>query len=273
MTMNNEEIKWLESYKEEVSGYYAPLFDGSGIDFKDWDKLLQRFADAVDNVLSGGRQLFSAAYEAHNELCIADAIISNPNPKFIALEYEPPLIDCAQSIDFRAIAEDESAVYVDVKTIKPSPKDRWDQFERAIKERWFPENIEVMMSKEWLGGELWHSKFTARSRMLKYTLELEQKINDSTFTEDNYIFALALCCDGFSWHHDELEDFVHYYYSGSYRFDDPLADVQSRYMDEKGLAFRQTISRFVYVQRSWWDVQHKRINWNVQPPTLPDFKI
>ena len=42
----------------------------------------------------------------------------------------------------------------------------------------FLENNVVAVSKEWMGGEIWHQMFAARARMLEYTLELEGKIRD-----------------------------------------------------------------------------------------------
>lgn len=72
------------------------------------------------------------------------------------LVYEPPLPGCAQSIGFRAVSADVLTVYVDVKTIRPEPKDRWEHFEKAVREGWFPENVTLAVSKEWLGGEIWH---------------------------------------------------------------------------------------------------------------------
>jgi hypothetical protein len=120
--------------------------------------------------------------EAHNELCVASAILANEKPHTARLEYEPPLQDCKKSIDFRATAEDGSLNYVDVKTIKPLSKDRWDQYEKAREEKWLPENVHVILEKEWLGGEMWHSMFAARGRMLEYALELEAKIAEATLS-------------------------------------------------------------------------------------------
>src|ERR1035437_3150565 len=103
---------------------------------------MNRFTEAVTAVLNHGFSKFSAVEEAHNELCIAATLLANENPRFARLDYEPQHEGSAQSIDFRATTEDGLTVYVDVKTIQPKAKDRWDQFERANEEKWFPDRSE-----------------------------------------------------------------------------------------------------------------------------------
>jgi hypothetical protein len=228
--------------------------------------LLNRFNAAIESVLKNGRGHFRAVDEAHNELCVASALLANTKLKFIRLEYEPPLPGCAKTIDFRATAEDGQIAYVDVKTIKPESTDRWDQFERALAEGWFPENIIVGISKEWLGGEIWHAWFAARGRMLEYSLELEQKITEGGLAADNVIPVLALCGDGFRWHQDQLEDFVSFYYSSVHRSDDTFAQVERKHVTDKKISLKRTISRFAYFQRKQGEVRPNRMNWHVRPP-------
>ena len=94
------------------------------------------------------------------------------------------------------MTSDGVTVWLDVKTIKPEPKDKWEQFERAREDDLIPENVIVGLFKEWMGGEIWHGWFAARGRMLEYTLELEQKIREAGLNKQtNTAFCLALC-----WH-------------------------------------------------------------------------
>jgi len=224
----------------------------------------------VDAVKTNGRSLFRAVDEAHNELCIASAILENKEPQFTCLEYEPPINGCAKSIDFLATSN-ELKVYVDVKTIKLVATDRWEQFEKAQAEGWLPGNVNITLEKEWLGGELWHNMFAARSRMLEYSLELELKIAEGNLSEGNTLFVLALCGEGFYWHQDEPEDFVSYYFSGTHRDDDPFSKAEARDIQDKNIGITQTISRFACMLRPQGDVLQKRLNWNVQPPRDPHF--
>jgi hypothetical protein len=270
--IDQEEVKWIKSYAVEVTTVFGGEFDSQAARFKDSKKLLQRFDKAVNSMLSKGRRLVAAVDEAHNELCVASQLLANADPRFTLVEYEPILPRCAKSIDFRARTDQGRTLYVDVKTIKPKPTDRWDHFEKAKKEGWFPENVQVILSKPWLGGELWHNMFTARARMLEYALELEAKIRDCTLVEDdNTFFIIVFCGDGFHWRQDGLEDFVSFYRTGSHRADDPFSKVETKDIADKNITLNRTITRFACMNRSQFAIRHRRLNWNVQPPKAPTF--
>ena len=270
--LGEEDIAWVKAYAEEVSNAFEDIFNGPKDRFKDGPRLIERFKAAIEEVLKNRRGKFRAVDEAHNELCIAAAILQNSNPKFTVLEYELTLARCAKTIDFCAKIADGVTLFIDVKTIKPVPKDRWEQFEKALEERWLPDNVKLIFSKEWLGGELWHNRFAARSRMLEYTLELEQKIADCKLQADKTFFALMLCWEGFYWHESELEDFVSFYFTGAHRFDDPFSKAETKYIGERKLKLARTISRFACMRRPQGDVHQKRLNWNVQPPRDPSYQ-
>jgi hypothetical protein len=267
-----EEIAWITGYAATVTTYFESIFGNANDRFNDGPRLVERFKRAVEKVLKDGRGNFRAVDETHNELCVAAAILQNPNPQFVMLDYEPALYGCAKTIDFRVTTVDGATVFVDVKTIKPVPKDRWEQFERALKEGWLSENVRVTLSKEWLGGEIWHEMFAARSRMLEYTLELEQKIANCQLQAERTSFVLMLCGEGFYWHKDELEDFVSFYFMGRYRSDDPFSKAEAKYIEEKKLSIAKTVSRFACMRRPKGDVEQKRLNWNVQPPHDPCYQ-
>ncbi|MDP3589411.1 MAG: hypothetical protein Q8R54_02610, partial [Methylobacter sp.] len=252
----------------EVLKVFRLRLESASDRFETPQPLLDRFTSAVDAVKTHGWSLFRAVDEAHNELCIASAILENQEPKFTCLEYEPPILGCAQSIDFLATAGDLK-VYVDVKTIKPLAKDRWEQFEKAQAEEWLPNNVNIMLEKEWQGGELWHNMFAARSRMLEYSLELEQKIAEGNLSEGNSLLVLAFCGEGFYWHQDELEDFVSFYYSGAHRNDDPFSKAEAQHIQDKHISIAKTISRFACMRRLQGNILQKRMNWNVQPLRSP----
>lgn len=266
-----DDIAWVREYAADVQKTFGQAFDAASDRFKDGKVLLYRFNAAIKSVLHNGRGHFRAVDEAHNELCVASALLANTKLKFVRLEYEPPLPGCARTIDFRSTADNRQIAYVDVKTIKPEDTDRWEQFEKAKAEGWFPDNIIVGISEEWLGGEIWHAWFAARSRMLEYSLELEQKIADAGLAADNVITVLALCGDGFRWHQDQLEDFAAFYSTGVYRGDDTFSQVERRYMTDKKISLQRNISRFAYFQRKQGEMHPNRVNWNVRPPRDPFF--
>jgi hypothetical protein len=267
----DEFVEWARTYADDVTSTFGTQFKAAGNRFRDSICLMNRFTEAVNNVLSNDGAKFRAVDEAHNELCIASALLSNPNPRFDSIEYEPPLTSGKKTIDFRATTKDNQTVYIDVKTINPEAKDRWDQYERAQKEGWFPKNAHVMLDQQWLGGELWHNKFAARSRMLEYAVELERKIKECKLATTNIMFVLALCGEGFVWHQDELEDFVWFYYTKSHRFDDPFSKAEIKDIEINKITLTRAISRFACMSRPQGEIQHKRLNWHVRPPRDPIF--
>lgn len=270
-THRSEFADWVRTYAADVTNTFGAQFKEAGSRFKGSNRLMSRFTEAVNNVLSNDSTKFRSVDETHNELCIASALLSNPNPRFESIEYEPPLASCAKTIDFRATINDNQTIYVDVKTINPEAKDRWDQYDKAQKEGWFPKNVHVMLDQQWLGGELWHNKFAARSRMLEYAIELEQKIGESKLTTINTFFVLALCGEGFVWHQDELEDFVWFYYSNAHRFDDPFSKAEIKDIEINKIKLTRSISRFACMSRPQGEIRHKRLNWRVWPPSDPIF--
>lgn len=271
MPLSTEDASWVQKYSKEVIDTFEPQFRDGHKRFIGWERLVKRFSGAIELLLTKDDAKFRAVDEAHNELCVASALLHNAEPKFTLLEYEPSLEKTKKSIDFRGMTDGDQTIYIDVKTIKPEPKDRWDQFEKATSEGWIPANIVVSLSEEWLGGELWHNMFTARGRMLEYTLELESKINEGKLTAENTYFVLAICGEGFHWHVSNLEDFVAFYFTGKHRGDDPFSLAELKWMEANNASLSKVIHRFACMNRPQGDIFPRRLNWNVQPPKLPTF--
>jgi hypothetical protein len=249
VSLTPDDITWAKAHTEQVTQAFGPDFAAASDRFTQGQVLLDRFNAAIETVLKNGKGHFSAVDEAHNEICIASALLGNTRLRFIRLEYEPPLRGCAKTIDFRATADTGQIAYVDVKTIKPQAADRWDQFEKATKEGWIADNVNVAIAEEWLVGETWHAWFAARARMLEYTLELERKIADAKLAGENKLLVLALCSDGFRWQQDGLEDFVSFYYNGVHRSDDAFSKAELKYISDKKMTLNRTISQFAYMKR------------------------
>jgi hypothetical protein len=271
VNLDKDDIAWVRAHAAAVTEAFEGEFNAATDRFNQGQLLLDRFNPAIETVLRNGKGHFSAVDEAHNEICIASALLANTRLRFIRLEYEPPLPGCAKTIDFRATADTGRLAYVDVKTIKPQAADRWDQFEKATKEGWIAHNVHVVIAEEWLGGEIWHAWFAARARMMEYALELERKIADANLVRENELFVLALCSDGFRWQEDGLEDFVSFYYSGVHRGDDAFSKAELKYISDKRLTLNRTISQFAYMKRPQSQIRPARLNWNVRPPPDPLF--
>ncbi len=267
--LNSEEIASIRSYEASVMNVYGSAFDRAGDRFTGSGSLLGRFAGAIRSLLLYGWRVYSNVYEYHNELCIAGQLLANLNPQFTLIEYEPKLNGSAKSIDFHARTHDGLTLHVDVKTIKPIRIDHWEKFEKKLQEGRFPKNVHVGLSREWGGGEIWHSMYTTRERILEHTLSLEKKIRLCNLSGKNAAFILALCGEGAEWREDALEDFVAFYRTGRHRADDPFSSMETNYIEEKQISFERTISRFASMNRPPFEVEPKRLNWDVQPPKFP----
>jgi len=268
-SIDDADIAWLREYETAVLEHFRPRFAAHAAQFTGGDTLLTRYSDAIRQVTEQGRKLFSAVDEAHNEICVADGILADPSTANAKLLYEPALPNTDKTVDFILEEADGRLTVVDVKTIKPEARDRWSQYERAVKEKWFPKNVLFVLEREWLGGELWHTAFTSRARFLEYAMELEGKLAAAAFGEMAHRRILMLCGEGFHWRQDELEDFVHLYRSGAHRADDPFALAEVRHIETNGIAIARTISSFGCLDRRQGDVAARRINWHVQPPPPP----
>lgn len=269
LTMDVDDVAWVKAYAREARETFAYDFAEDAERFKDGEKLLRRFDTAIVTVLEKGMSLFHMVEEAHNELCVASSILASSKLKLVRLEYEPPLSGTAKTVDFRLTADGGFTGYVDVKTVTPDAKDRWEQFEKARAEGWFPENVQVGLSEEWMGGEIWHSWFAARSRMLEYAMELESKIDEAALANEKTGFTLLFFSDGFHWRQDALEDFVCFYRSGQHRPDDAFSQAEERYISDKKIALKRIIGRFAYMERKRGEIRPRRTNWHVRPPRDP----
>jgi hypothetical protein len=267
--MEPDEIEHLEIYRAKVATTFGEIFAAETGRFPDGQRLLQRFNESVDHALSGSPQ--KAVYETHNELCIARALLLNTKPRVLTLAYEPPLTGSAKSIDFWGISAEGLTTFVDVKTIIPEPKDRWEQFEKATEEERFPDNHIVGVFKQWMGGEIWHGWFAGRGRMLEYTLELEEKIKEGGLKgRKNTIFILALCGTGFQWHESQLEDFADFYRDGRYRSDDSFAKMEAHFIKEQKLTLERTVTAFACMYRKQRVILPTLLRWNIRGPVDPE---
>jgi hypothetical protein len=82
-----------------------------------------------------------------------------------------------QRIDFRGTNE-RAVWFVEVKTIHPELKNRWDQYRRVVGTGRITDNVTLHFEREWMGGELWHQKFSARA----YGVEAEEPLKRSIST-------------------------------------------------------------------------------------------
>jgi hypothetical protein len=259
-----EDAEWLMSRCAEIERIFTERFAIASATFPTWKRLVARLHAARDATLRQGWGHWHETEEAHNELCVADALLSLDGVLGHRIEYEPRLRNTSAPIDFQIVLG-KNEPYIDVKTIAPRFRDRWGQFERLKNEGRFPPQTEIVLDKNWLGGEIWHSKFAARTSMLNYTLEFEQKI-EAAQIDPATPAILAFCGDGYHWHEDELEDFVDFYRSGHHRNDDPLAQMEKHDIAKRNLRLSRRVTQFALVHRGSNELLPRQVVWDVRPP-------
>jgi hypothetical protein len=230
------------------------------------ESCFNRFLSSIRALRESPTVVALAAVEAcHNELCVLQELLEQRDHPFSMVEYEPKLSRGDHRIDFRA-TNDIATWFVEVKTIHPELKDRWDQYERATRLGRITDGVTIHFEREWMGGELWHNKFSARARMLEYASEFEERITTGALEGPGREFVVALFSDGFAWHEDELEDFVAFYRTGTHRADDGLAKMEDHDMRTRGRSFARLISTFAYCCRPPFKLVPTEVTWNVKPP-------
>jgi hypothetical protein len=250
----------------EVIIYYRAIFEAARDRFADGSQLLARFEAAAKRPTRGDGR---ADEQAHNELAVAAALLGMTEPALTRLRYEPRLPRCTKRIDFYVELSDQTLAYVEVKSVQPVMKDAWESFDEARAGGRLPPNIELVLSQEWLGGELWHLKTAARARFLVYVQEFEATLAECRLLAPNTRSILVFCGTGFHWHRDELEDFVDFYMRGVHRQDDPLRVMEQHYLNEKQIELRRSISSIAYLRRGAGALAPSEVHWRVRGPTIP----
>jgi hypothetical protein len=168
--------------------------------------------------------------ETVNELCIAKILTNHPN--FKEISYEPKLIQTGKSIDFLLTLNNGEKCYFDVKTINPDFVDS-DSIEQQKKKysEWFKnisENINLIIEgDEFATTNISKFMVASRSKMLNYSIELEEKIQGNNLNGE-HTYTMIFCGDNTTWHKDELEDFSHLYFNDAFRPDDSFGKMQKQ---------------------------------------------
>lgn len=251
--MENSTKEHIADYLSKVENELCIPLKNGGERFLNVADLLNRFHDIRDiekQLKSDNKSFINQIIEITNELCLAKLILDDLKNKCCKLIYEPPPNpgNFLKTIDFCASMENGHTIYCDVKTIQPDTIDDWGKFEDAKERVLFPENVNVILDKECLGGEFWHNSYSSRGRMLEYTIELEKKIKNYEIADNTY-FIMAFCGDGFDWHLDELEDFADFYKTGRHNPDDPFQKMENYDIEKEQIKLQRNINGFCYLER------------------------
>lgn len=228
--------------------------------------LIRKYSTKKSAWINGGT-FTREIYETVNELCVASELLSKYDKILTRLEYEPLLTQGDKTIDFLVINEGDKKIYCDVKTIYPITQDDWNKYMRSVNKSMFPDRVNVTLFQNGLGGETWHNWVAARSKMLEYSLELEEKItNNMQWYETIYI--MIFCGNKSPWSLDDLEAFADFYRNGKHRQDDPFSKMESFYMEDKNIQLLRNINYFGYLERKIRDITIEQFVLDVKGPDL-----
>jgi hypothetical protein len=275
MAISKEWIrKFLDQIDDELCSKLAAMEDR----FSSCNTLLGQFRRQSQKLLKiekfdfadpAQQKSFKQLIEKHNELCVAYEILYQKAGSTIErLEYEPNNPYTKRKIDFHAISSTKEEFWIEVKTIHPivlsegTKSDKWVDYlsKKQDKNKYFPENTELILSRE-SGGEIWHDYKAARTQMLEYVRNFEDRIEESHIREDN-ICILAFVGNGYHWRLDHLEDFVAFYH-GHPRSDDVFLEMQKFYIADNGINLSKRINMFAYFEHRESSVFHDSVDWNV----------
>jgi hypothetical protein len=233
-----------------------------------FERLLSRFSEAISQVRERGVEALPHFDTVHNELCVAYLLVCDEEAACEAVGYEPPMPSCSKRFDFHARCPAGVDRWIEVKTIQPQSRDGWERYQQAISDHRFPESARLVLEEEWLGGELYHMAFAARSKILEYTLETEEKIAECLDGVKGVQTHLVLCSDGFRWHREDLEDFLHFYRRGVHFEGDHFGLMERYFLDSREPELRRNIGHFGFLKRSRTSPGPGSGTWSVGPVTF-----
>ena len=267
--LSEEGEQFFKEFVEKTEKHLIASVISNKNRFPDSERFLARYHDAVSRVLKQGVQRLRNFHEIHNEICTATAILEDKSePKVVQLQYEPTIDGCDKRFDFHVTMLEGPIRYIEVKTIHPMTQDDWDKYQSALKNKRFPKNTHLILENEWLGGELYHDAYAARSKMLDYALIVEDKIEACLSNSVEKITFLTLFTNGFHWHCDDLEDFVFFYFKGAHLPGDPFADMEEFAVRARTIQFRRSIDHFSFFRRPKTEIKPNKVVWSVTAPHM-----
>ena len=267
---SEDQKEWFTEFVNASERDLCTFLEAQGERFPSAAALLGRYRAAAKRLLEEGPDAEPDFQSAHNELSVALALLENVvEPQLVRLDYEPAMASCEKRFDFRAAFEEGPPTWVEVKTICPAWQDDWERFRSHVESGRFPDNAHIILSEQGLGGELYHNSFSARSKMLAYTLETEAKVAACLQPKGLNVVVLALCSNGFAWHVDELEDFLFLYRRGRHYDGDPFRLMEAYEIEREGVQLTRSIDHFAFIKRPDTALKAQGGVWSVKPPRWP----
>lgn len=266
---------WKELFNKfivNVEQDLIPVIKTNRNRFPSSDKLIKRYRDEISRIQEEGNNRFKGFHEVHNELCAAVTILEDKSKLSVEkMEYEPHIIKCDKRFDFHVIMSDGTIRYIEVKTIHPLNQDDWLKYQNALKDKRFPKDTNLVFKEEWLGGELYHNAYSARTKMLDYAIVMEDKIAQCLKNPKSEITFLVLCSNGFDWHLVDLENFIFFYRNGKHFPGDPFSQMEDHFIKDQQILLKGSIHCFSYFRRPKLEIRPDRVIWSVNIPNVPSW--
>ena len=141
------------------------------------------------------------------------------------------------------------------------------KYQGALDEARFPKNVNVILAKGMLGGEIYHDAYAARTKLLEHTLETEARIAAGGIDPAATPCTLAIAASPLKFSRDELEDFTAFYRTGKHSSWDEWRDMEMHAIEQQGVRLTRSIATFAYIGRATFELWPREVNWNVQFPT------
>lgn len=262
--LDKKQRVYFQEFIREIEKDLYETLESNAVLFPSRRKLLSRFDGASKRLLGGGLKYLGQFIEFHNELCVAASILEEPTCK--QLNYESEIEACEKRFGFYITFSSRGPLWVEVKTVHPTNQNDWGKYERDLYLRRFGQ-VEVILEKEWLGGELYHKTYASRSKILEYVLQTEEKIHSCVKDREEVNTVLTFFSNGFDWHLDMLEDFIFFYRYGNHLPEDTFGTMEDHHIRKNDIKLRRNIDFFAFMERSSAEIRPSRRSWNVRPTT------
>jgi hypothetical protein len=230
------------------------------------DVLWAQFEEAVASCRADPKRDDRQITEKVNELAVAKVLLDD---KTITgpITYEQDILPDGRKIDFILDRGDDN-LYIEVKTVRPRTADTdetWHKFVRCKVHH--PENVSVIVDKDWMGGAIYGNAFASRAHFLEDTRDFETRLEAMKAIKLGP-GVLVFCGTGFAWHKSNLEDFADFYLIGTHRSDDAFALMEQHYIKEKKTKLLRNIDHFAYLRRHIEVPQIEEFHFPIRGPRL-----
>jgi hypothetical protein len=226
-------------------------------------ELNAKFLAGIDLWHNGGE--FKSIVETANELAAAECLLCSIGERD-RLSYEPPMAGTKKRIDFLIERETRLYEWVEVKTVAPQFIDDYTGWRRylAIAGE-FTQSASFLTDRQHLGSAIAGQAIKTRWSFIQRTAEVEARAALVPAAMNGNVWLL-FCSNAFDWAKSELEDFADFYRTGFPREDDPWGNATVRFMNDRGISFRQTLAGFHYMERKNPNVSANCFRKNLRGP-------